>query len=175
MKKGIVISFTGSGGFDIPLLYYSSTYFFDKGYDVERIYCLCRSDSEFEKLYASVKAKIADMDLSEYEDIIFISKSIGTYISCRIKEELKIPARLVLYTPIEETLPYMKSDNDIILVAAGDKDSLLATEKLQEVCRAEKLNYIIEEGVGHRMEETGNLEKTLSVVKDVVMRLQTLA
>ena len=41
MKKGIVVSFTGSSGVDIPLLCYSVRLFSNKGYDVERVSCKC--------------------------------------------------------------------------------------------------------------------------------------
>jgi phosphoglycolate phosphatase len=111
------------------------------------------------------------MDLSEYEKVIFIAKSVGTVISCKIKEELNLKADLILFTPLEQTLPYIRKDNDIILVAAGDQDKFLQSEKLVDRCEAEKVNYYIEKGVGHRMEVTNDLNRCLEVVGNVLGRL----
>lgn len=174
MKKGMVISFTGSWGVDIPLLYYSVSIFSDKGYDVERISCKCLDENEFEALYESIKQYIISLKLSDYEDVVFVSKSLGTYISCKLKEELGISARLVLYTPVEETVPYMKNDNDIIFVATGDEDKFMPENRLVSLCHKENLHYWIEKGVGHSMEITGNLSKNLLVIQNVITKLQTL-
>ena len=174
MKKGIVISFTGSGGVDIPLLYYSVSIFSNKGYDVERVHCKCLDKKEFEELYENIKEYIISLNLSNYEDVVFVSKSLGTYFSCKIKDELRIPARLVLYTPVEETVPYMKGDNDIILVAAGDADKFMSEDRLVSICSKENLPCLIEKGVGHSMEISNDLSKNLLVVQDVISKLQTL-
>jgi phosphoglycolate phosphatase len=111
------------------------------------------------------------LDLSEYEKVIFIAKSVGTVISCKIKEELNLKADLILFTPLEQTLPYIGKDNNIILVAVGDQDKFLQSEKLVDRCEAEKVNYYIEKGVGHRMEVTNDLSRCLEVVGNVLGRL----
>ena len=115
------------------------------------------------------------MDLSDYEDVVFVSKSLGTYFSCKIKDELGIPARLVLYTPVEETVPYIKGDNDIILVAAGDADKFMPADRLISICSKENLPCLIEKGVGHSMEISNDLSKNLSIVQNVVSKLQALS
>ena len=174
MKKGIVVSFTGSRGVDIPLLYYSVSIFSNKGYDVERVSCKCLDKREFEELYENIKEFIISLNLSNYEDVVFVSKSVGTYFSCKIKDELGIPARLILYTPVEETVPYMKGDNDIVLVAAGDADKFMPEDRLISICSKENLPFLIEKGVGHSMEISNDLSKNLFVVRDVISKLQTL-
>lgn len=172
MSKRIVMSFTGSGGIEIPLLYYSTKLFEDNGYDVMRVNCSCAGKHEVENIYESIKHEIENMNLSEYDDIVLVSKSIGTYISCRLKAELKIPAKLILLTPLEQTIPYMREDNEIVFVAAGDKDRYLETERLVELCSKENIPYLIVEGVGHRMEVLYDLNKNLSVVQEVIENLQ---
>ena len=88
-----------------------------------------------------------------------------------IEEKYDIKADLILFTPLKETLPFMKKDNDIILVAAGDEDTWLDTNVLVETCEKEELNYYIESGVGHRMEVMGGLERNLEVIRNVIERI----
>jgi phosphoglycolate phosphatase len=171
MKQGITILFTGIRGTEIPLLYYASKYYEDKGFEKLLINCHMNSESDFDKTYEKAKEIIKGMDLSEYEKVILIAKSVGTVISCKIKEELNLKADLILFTPLEQTLPYIGKDNNIILVAAGDQDKFLQSEKLVDRCEAEKVNYYIEKGVGHRMEVTNDLSRCLEVVGNVLGRL----
>lgn len=65
-------------------------------------------------------------------------------------------------------MPYIKSNNDIILVAAGNQDMGLDSEKLVNRCIVENVKYYIEDGVGHRMEVMNDLKKNLSVVSNII-------
>lgn len=103
-----------------------------------------------------------------YEDIVFIAKSIGTIVACQIKEKYHIPATLILFTPLNETLPYIHSKNDIKLVAVGDKDRYIDVEMLQKVCDNGRVLCHIEHGVGHRMEVLGDLDKNLDIISNVI-------
>lgn len=173
MKKGIVLEFTGSRGVEIPLLYFAAKIYEDKGYEKKVIPCKVEEVSDFPQIYGEICSSVSKMNLQEYEDVVFASKSIGTYISCKIKEKLKLKAKLILFTPIEETLEYIKNDNDILLVAAGDKDNWLDTNVLQEKCISENINYYIEPGVGHRMEVMNDIGRNIDVVRNVICRIPT--
>lgn len=168
MKKGIVISFTGVRGTEIPLLYYAARFYEDLGFEKILINCFMANESDYEIVYDASRRAVEGLNLGEYENIIFVGKSIGTVIACRIKDELNISAELILFTPIEETLPYIKSSNDIILVAAGNQDRWLDSEKLVSRCIAENVKYYIEDGVGHSMEVMNDLKKNLSVVSNII-------
>lgn len=122
-------------------------------------------------MYENAEKVIQQINFSEYEHIIFVAKSMGTVVACTLKEKYNIPATLILFTPLKETLPYIKKDNDIMLVAAGDKDDWLESKILVEVCEKEGLPYYIEAGVGHRMEVMGDLERNLEVIKNVIGRI----
>lgn len=65
------------------------------------------------------------LNLSEYDDIVFIGKSIGTVVACKIKEIYNLNVQLILFTPIEDTLRYIKGKNNILLVSLGTKDRIL--------------------------------------------------
>ena len=92
-------------------------------------------------------------------------------MACQIKEKYHIPATLILFTPINETLPYIHSENDIKLVAVGDKDRYIDVEMLQMVCDNQGVLCHIEPDVGHRMEVLNDLGKNLDIISNVIKNL----
>lgn len=172
MGKKIVISFPGGRGSEIPLLYFAAKHYEDLGYEKKFISHPACGEERLEILLDNAEKIIQSMDLERYEDIVFVAKSIGTIVACRLKEKYNIPASLVLLTPLEDTLPYINSQNNIILVATGTKDRYLQTEILKDLCVEEKINCYIESGVGHRMEVLGDLKRNLEIVYNVVRRIE---
>uniref|UniRef100_UPI00405760EE hypothetical protein n=1 Tax=Acetatifactor sp. TaxID=1872090 RepID=UPI00405760EE len=174
MSKKIVVSFPGGRtGAEIPLLYFGAKYFENEGY--EKVFVknhLASEDCTIEEIYEDAKTTLASINFGEYEQIVFIGKSMGTVVACKLKEELGIPAELVLFTPLQETLPYIRKDNQILLVAAGDKDRYLDSCILQEVCAKENVPCHIEEGVGHRMEVIGDIDRDIEVLGAVISKLK---
>lgn len=171
MSKKIVVVFPGSTGCEIPLLYFGAKHFENKGYEKLFVNHPASPDVRFEEVYDNAKRIFAEIDFKEYDEIVFIAKSMGTGIACQLKEEFKIPASLVLFTPVEETLPYIHASNNILLVAAGDRDRYLDSDILQKICVRERIPYYIEPGVGHRMEVPGDLDRDLEIISNVLKRL----
>ena len=58
-----------------------------------------------------------------------------------------------------------------IIVAAGNQDRMLNSEKLVNICITENVKYYIEDGVGHGMEVKNDLKKNLTVVSNIISRL----
>lgn len=171
MGKKIVISFPGSRGCEIPLMYFASKHFEDLGYEKLFINYPTIGESNVEILLESTEKILQTINFAEYESIVFAAKSIGTVVACKIKAKYKIPASLILLTPIDETLPYINKGNDILLVAAGDNDRFMDKNTLSELCEREHINYYIEPDVGHRMEVKGDLRRNLEVVHNVISKI----
>lgn len=172
MGKKIVISFPGGRGSEMPLLYFAAKHYEDLGYEKVFISHPACGEERLEILLENAEKVMQSIVFEEYEDIVFVSKSIGTLVACRLKEKYNVPASLILFTPLEDTLPYINSENNILLVAAGDKDRYLESETLKELCEREKVNCYIELNVGHRMEVLGDLKRNLEIVYNVVGRLE---
>ena len=171
MGKRIVFSFPGKRGEEIPLLYFGAKFYVDKDY--EKVFIQHpASGNGLEEVYENAKAILRSYDFSEYEDIVFVGKSMGTVVACKLKEELQIDASLVLFTPLMDTLPYMKADNRVVLAAAGDNDRFMDKEVLCRHCEAENVPYYIEPGVGHAMEVKNDMAKNLQVISNVIGRLK---
>lgn len=170
--KNLVVTFPGIRGCEIPLLYFGAKYYEDKGYEKIFVGHPALDELDFDGLYEDARNQLRTVDFSSFDKVVFIGKSMGTVVAGRIKETLQIPATLILLTPIEETLPYIRQNNDIVLIAAGSKDRYLATEKLQEICMKEQIPYYIEPGVGHRMEVMNDIDRNLQVIANVIGRFE---
>ena len=171
MGKNLVVSFPGGRGYEIPLLYFGAKYFEDLGYEKLFVSHPGYGDYSFDTLFENAEKVIQRVDFAAYDSVVFIAKSIGTGVACTLKEKYKIPASLIILTPVEETLPHIHGGNDISLVAAGEKDRYLDAERLKELCEKEDIPYYIEPGVGHRMEVMNDLGKNLEVIANVIGRL----
>ena len=172
MGKKIVISFPGARGCEIPLLYFGAKHFEDQGYEKRFVAYPGDREITLENVLSNALQILRDVDWGEYEDIVFVAKSLGTVVSGMVKERLGIPARLILFTPLEETLPYIRKDNAVLLTAMGDEDHYLAAPRLAQHCEREGIRYYIEPGVGHRMEAAGDLRRNLDIVHRVISRLE---
>ena len=172
MGKKIVVSFPGARGCEIPLLYFTAKHFEDMGYEKRFIHYPPNREITLENVLNNALEMLRDIDWSEYEDIVFVSKSLGTVVSCMVREKLGIPARLILFTPLEETLPFIRKENAVLLTAMGDRDPYLAAPQLVELCEQEGITCHIEPGVGHRMEVPNELRRNLEIVFRVVRHLE---
>ena len=173
MSKKIVFSFPGGRGAEIPLLYYAAKYYEDQDY--EKVFVNHPFPSaDYDSLYENAKSILESFDFSEYDDIVFIAKSIGTIIACKLKEELKINASFILFTPLKDTLPFITNANRIILIAASNNDRHLENKTLCEHCEKEQVSYYIEPNVGHRMEVRNDINRNLQVIKNIIGRLKEL-
>lgn len=170
--KKIVVLFPGIRGNEIPLLYFAGKKYEDLGYKEYFLGHPQAGIEDAEELYRDAKRRLSEIDLRDCEELVFVGKSIGTVICCRLKQEMSLKAKLILFTPLEQTLPYITSDNDILLVAAGDEDKWLSTDVLKEVCEQQHMNYFIENGVGHRMEKQHDLHRNVEVIEHVIGRIR---
>ena len=175
LKKGIVVVFPGSRGTEIPLLYYGSKHFEDIGYEKLFIDYSMISQPSFETVFENAYNILKNMNWAEYEEVVFIGKSLGTVVACKIKERLQVPAKLILFTPLEETLLFIHKDNDVLLVAIGDEDPWLSSTVLLEHCKINEVTCHVEHGVGHRMEVKNDLQRNLEIVLKVLSYLSIAA
>jgi len=171
MSKRLVISFPGGRGYEIPLLYFGSKHFEDMGYEKIFINHPVSGEKDFDSLLENAGKVMDFIDFSEYEDVVFIGKSIGTLVACRIKEQYNLPASLILFTPVEGALPYINRDNKVLLVAAAERDRHWDTKILQSHCAKEDVKCYVEPNIGHRMEAMNDLNRNLEVIRNVVEQI----
>ena len=173
-KNKLIALFPGQNySVDMPLLYYAKFKYDIRGYDELKI---CYGDyySEEKSIEESITLakknvlqQVYDVDFSKYNDIVFVSKSIGTVIAGWLADELGINVRHIFLTPLGRTLPYIKEHN-VMAVIAGTEDKMLDSNILSEYCKKEGVYLKQFKGVGHRLEAFGDLNINLDILKQIV-------
>lgn len=173
-KKLVVLFPGGNYSVDMPLLYYAKFTYEVRGYESLKV-SYGNSYDESKGFEASLEVaknivleQLKSIDFSLYEDVVCVSKSIGTVIAGWVQYTMGIKMRNIYLTPVERTFPYMTKEDNIIVAVAGTKDKYIATEKLKEHCEKESINLLLIEGVGHRLEVFGDMDKNIEVLKEVV-------
>lgn len=116
--------------------------------------------------------QLENVPFSEYDDIIFISKSIGTTIACQLETALQLKGKVhqFLMTPIPSTLRYLSDINGLFF--AGTADPYMPESKIRAAARnfPDKTGGIFE-GCNHSLEQKGD---TLGALKNVRLIVECL-
>ena len=112
----IAVYFPGIGYHcDKPLLYYGRKIACEQGYQEYRNVSYTyhaeniRGDEEkmkeaYEALFVQAEEELADMVWADYDDVLFVSKSIGTIIATSYAEKYGLKhTKHILYTPLAQT------------------------------------------------------------------------
>ena len=164
-----------------PLLYYTASAASDRGYEIIRLdygqdihSFPGRTSLELEPVTSlALKRSIRTLEninFSEYEKIIFISKSIGTVVACEAEKILGLKGKVhhFLLTPIPATMPYLKNANGVFF--SGTADPYIPEKAIRQAGRLypEKTGGIFE-GCNHSLEKKGdtmgNLQKLQKVIE----------
>ena len=149
-----------------PLLYYAHLKYERKGYQVIRINY--GSFNTIDEAKSSALAQIKEIDFTIYDDIVFISKSMGTVIAGEIAETLSTSVRHVYLTPLEDTLRFIKYGENISIVIAGTKDPYMDAHILKEHCEQEKIKPELIEDADHSLEVSDDADINIDILKRIV-------
>ena len=176
--KRLAVLFPGIGYHcDKPLLYYSAKLAGAAGYAVlpvpytgfpERVRgdaekmraCLDIARSQTEALLASVK-------WSDFRDILFIGKSIGTIVAAGYALEKGLKVRSVLLTPLAETFPFVRGS---AIAFHGTADPWAGTDAIIAACRERGVPLFLTEGANHSL-ETGDVLRDVRTVEATLARI----
>lgn len=143
----LMVLFPGMGyTCDKPLLHYAKAYGFLNGYDILCInYGLMTFDktkvlSSIAPAYDIAKEALNQIDITRYEHILFISKSLGTVVAGQLSKEYTWDIQNIFLTPLKETIPYMGNSKDVTI--SGDHDPMMASDDLQWIQKQPITSYI---------------------------------
>ena len=167
MKKTAVI-FPGIGYHtDKPLLYYSRKIAASQGYNVIEVPYgkfprgVKGSKEKMEKSFFSALEQaeqiLKDVDFSENDDILFISKSVGTAVASAYAEKRGLHTRNVYYTPVEQSFQFMKRPG---IVFTGTADPWVTFDAVEQGCRDGGFPLYVTEDGNHSL-ETGDVRRDL--------------
>lgn len=175
----IAVYFPGIGYHcDKPLLYYSRSIAKKLGYgnvrNVRYTYSAgnIRGNDEkmkeaYETLFSQTEAGLADIVWTEYDDVLFISKSIGTIIAASYaKQHGIICAKHILYTPLAQTFLFAPN-NAIGFIGTADPWSSI--DEITRLSTANRVPLIVYESCNHSLECDDAL-KNIETLKDVMQK-----
>ena len=146
---------------DKPLLYYSEKLAKQYHYETVRVSYgeLSKNlDEAFREALAGTETLLVKYDWMQYEEILFLSKSIGTAVACAYAQKYKIRCKNIYFTPLEQTFFYHPQPG---IVFHGTADPWAKTEVIEEKCREFSLPLHIVEGTNHSLEGADDTGKNL--------------
>lgn len=182
MRK-LAVFFPGIGyGNDRSLLYFSRRLAENQGYEPLPVsYRNLPRDAKSspEKMAECVRLAteqseqaLSDTGLLQYDEILFVGKSIGTIIAANLAEKSGIAGRIrqILYTPLEETLCFA-IPNGIVFTGGSDpwvggKDSRIA-----RICQEKGIPCFIVPNANHSL-ETGDPVRDIENLKKIMLETE---
>ena len=172
----LVVIFPGRNySCDKPVLYYAAKIFSTREYDVIPLSYnidaqIDRNDVKalVEGAKQSVLRQRADVDFQAYEDVVFVSKSMGTVLAGFFEYYFKINVRHIYLTPVADALKYMQRGKCIVV--SGKDDKILEARKLKIYCVEQDIALKQFEEVGHSLEHPTDINKTFAILM-VLVRL----
>ena len=121
----------------------------------------------YEALLSQTEAALTDIDWSAYDDILFISKSIGTIISTSYAKKYELgKARHILYTPLAQTYLFPPEEGIAFL---GTADPWSDADEIIRLSHANHIPLTVYEGCNHSL-ECGDTLKNIDNLKDILRR-----
>ena len=170
MKKLAVVFPGRRYSCDRSLLYFPSELMRLRGYDMVYLHYNLEKEVEdprplsvaIEESFQVSKKALADVDLSAYDTVVFLGKSIGTVVQGQIREEVGRPSiRIIDITPLPETVKYFARE-DLILV--GDHDPNFPDPN--RILTHYPNNYVFP-SFTHSLESKTNYHLSIKIVNDV--------
>ena len=175
----IAVYFPGIGYHcDRPLLYYSRDIACKLGYQNYRNVSYTykagniRGNAEkmkeaYETLFLQAEAELADIAWSEYDDVLFISKSIGTIIATSFADKYGLKhARHILYTPLAQT--YLFAPKHAIGFI-GTADPWSDTDEIIRLSNANQIPLTVYDECNHSLECNDTL-KNIENLREIMQR-----
>lgn len=180
-KKAAVL-FPGIGYTnDRPLLYYAKKLAQKHGYEIIPVNytgfqnpkdVIGKADAmkaSFELAYEQSEKILADVKWESYQDIVFVSKSVGTAAAACYSMKHDIPAGHIYYTPVAGTFLFMKPESGIAF--HGTADPWAEDETVEDSCR--KLHVpLYEIDHGNHSLETGDVQHDLDIMKKIMKKTE---
>ena len=120
-------------------------------------------------LYAQAEAQLSAVDWPQYDDVLFLSKSIGTAVSAAFAQRHGIPCRQILYTPLSLTFALAPQN---ALAFLGTADPWSDASSVAAAARANGTPLCLYENANHSL-ETGDVLHDLATLQDVMQKTQT--
>ncbi|WP_152393285.1 alpha/beta hydrolase [Paenibacillus guangzhouensis] len=155
---------------DKPILHYAGISAIQSGFDLmvlEYGYQAGRTDLDIIDLPIVIEESKESIHriINKYDQVIFISKSIGTIVAGEVHQKLGIPIKHIYLTPIKGTIDYInKSDG---LVIYGTKDEVFNKELESQIIVTNNRRVIEIPNANHAL-ETKDVIESVEILSSLV-------
>ncbi|MBO6047403.1 MAG: hypothetical protein J6P61_06620 [Erysipelotrichaceae bacterium] len=174
MKKQLVVLFPGIGYTnDKPLLYYSGKLAKQLRYDTIALKYghfpkNVKGNKDlmnqcFDLALSQTKEQLASVNWDDYDNIYFISKSIGTVTAVSYATSAHLHVKHVLMTPLAQTFYGIIEG----IAFHGTADPWADTITIKEMCLSYGIPLTLIDDANHSL-ETGDVDKDISILHDVI-------
>lgn len=178
MKK-LAVFFPGIGYTnDKPLMHYSRRISRAYGYEEMLVEYhdlpskvrgdMAKMKEACEKALLQADEQLSKVNFKEYDEVVFVGKSIGTVLAARLASKYAPEAKKVLYTPVEATFS-APVRNAMAFIGENDPWSVLAdVVKLADEAGVKLYRY---PGCNHSL-ESGDISDDLTVIMEVMQKTE---
>ena len=174
MKK-IACLFPGIGyTCDKPLLYYSWKLLKSMGWEILPLQYAgfpsgVKGNAEKMRQAAHMALEQAETQLkdviwSEYTDILFVGKSVGTVVCAAYAKQHRLKCRQILFTPVEATFHFVDQNT---VVFHGTADPWADTKAIKDACQRLNIPLFLTLNANHSL-ETGNVDADIKEIQKVM-------
>ncbi|AIQ27333.1 hypothetical protein P40081_03310 [Paenibacillus sp. FSL P4-0081] len=171
-SKSLTVVFPGQNySAERPLLEYAGKLAREYGCDLlllEYGYQSARAPFKREEIdIVAEECKVALASLPEYEQLLFISKSMGTVIAGKVASETGIGEKVshLFLTPVAESIPYIKQSRGSIIY--GGSDPLFTEQHSAELSGLKQVRVYRIDDANHSL-EVGSVNESLAVLLVII-------
>ncbi len=167
--RKLAVFFPGIGYHcDKPLLYYSEKLAREYQYETIKIayHGLGKDlDEAFLDALSQTETCLEKVNWKQYEDVLFVSKSIGTAVACAYAKKHMVTCRNIYYTPLEKTFAFAPQSG---IAFHGTADLWADTGMMQSKCRELHLPLFLVEEANHSLEVSHDTQRNLEILTRVM-------
>lgn len=154
-----------------PLLDFTAQVALQKGFDVlmlEYGFQTNRSTEVNDKVGSSLNEMMPVLEsyVADYQQTVFVSKSIGTVIAGDVSSRLGTIDTQVFLTPVRTTIAYICAARRS-LVIVGDRDNLFTKEDIQRISGKHNTAVHVVPNADHALRVAGDYSASLSILSNV--------
>ena len=173
--KRLAVFFPGIGyTVDKPLIHYSRRLAEEHGFEI----CLLpysgfpkkvkgdksKMQESYKIALKQSKEMLSDVDFEDYDDILFVGKSIGTIVAAKIasKSSVRDRIRFIYYTPLEETFSFPVR---YAIVFTGSADPWVEAGRIPALCKESAIPCFVIPDANHSLETADPAQDILTLQK----------
>ncbi|AYB43151.1 alpha/beta hydrolase [Paenibacillus lautus] len=170
-NRKLVVLFPGKNyPCDKPILHFAGASAIQCGYDLmvlEYGYQAARTDLDIHDLQRVIEESHESVQriISKYNEVVFISKSIGTIVAGEVHGKLDIPIKHLFLTPIKDTIHYINRFKG--LVVYGSKDEVFNHELANQI-KLDKGTEVIEIPNANHSLEADHAPESVEILSKLV-------